>query len=155
MAGKRKGLGADHREAIARSAPLRTIEQIDRHVVSSVSPAARKSVPRDTIDWALSLIELAFEHGSPEEAHAAVDRAFEWLGKPDKVTRDSPLANVPGVSVRIANMLEAASIHTVSHYLDCSEARLLLIENFGHKGREELARVLKEAGFTRAEAVTV
>ena len=55
-----------------------------------------------------------------------------------------------GLSVRTTNCLEERCIFTVHDLLNCTQADLLSISNFGEKTLEEVYKALEKIGFFRS-----
>jgi|LakMenE01Jun11ns_1017448.scaffolds.fasta_scaffold8140715_1 DNA-directed RNA polymerase subunit alpha len=55
-----------------------------------------------------------------------------------------------GLSVRTTNCLEERGIFTVHDLLNCTQADLLSISNFGEKTLEEVYKALEKIGFFRS-----
>ena len=56
------------------------------------------------------------------------------------------------VSLRTANILEAAGILTVKDLLNTPKHRLFKIKNFGNKALNEILRALKDLGIKKNDA---
>lgn len=107
-------------------------------------PAA---LPVELIGPALAMVEVAFNHGNEEEAHAAVRRVFAQAAPPDDVTLDSPLVDL-GLSIRITNSLEAAGVLTVRQLCELSVTEIYQRPNFGQKYVDAIRTALGKYGWT-------
>jgi DNA-directed RNA polymerase alpha subunit len=112
------------------------------------------ALPVELIGPALAMVEIAFNHGNEEEAHAAVRRVFAQAGPPQTVTLDSPLCDL-GLSLRITNSLEADGVLTVRQLCELSVTEICRRPNFGQKYLDAIRTALGKHGWTlRYESAT-
>lgn len=99
------------------------------------------------------MVEVAFNHGNEEEAHAAVRRVFAQAAPPEAVTLDSPLCDL-GLSLRITNSLEADGVLSVRQLCDLTVSDVYHRPNFGQKYVDAIRTALGKHGWTlRYESV--
>jgi DNA-directed RNA polymerase alpha subunit len=111
------------------------------------------ALPVELIGPALAMVEVAFNHGNEEEAHAAVRRVFASVAPSDTVTLDSPLVDL-GLNLRITNSLEADGVLTIGQLCEMTVTEIYHRPNFGRKYADAIREALAKHGWTlRYESV--
>ena len=104
------------------------------------------ALPVEVIGPALARVEVAFCHGNREEAHAAIDQAFDSHEETD-VTLDSPIGDL-GLPIRYTNSLESAGIATIRDLTEWSIQQLHAIRNCGTATTNMIQVALEKHGWS-------
>jgi DNA-directed RNA polymerase alpha subunit len=127
---------------------------MSHHKIENSRPTLERwptALPAELIGPALAQVEIAFNHGNIEEAHAAVDRVFEAIAAPPvQVTLESPLIEL-GLPVRVVNELEEAGVLTVRGLCEESIWSLGNIRNFGPLKVQEVVDAVERHGYRLRE----
>jgi hypothetical protein len=93
----------------------------------------------------LRLVELNFERGNPEGAHAAVDAAFRAAAANYQVTIVTPLGDI--MTPSFAGILDSMGIVTVSDLLQTTPEELMRIGQIGAVSCAHAQSILQRHGF--------
>lgn len=132
---------------------------MSHHKIENSRPTLERwptALPAELIGPALAQVEIAFNHGNIEEAHAAVDRVFEAITAPPvQVTLESPLVDL-GIPLRLVNSFQADGIMTIRQLCELNVTEVTGRRNFGTRNTEAIKLALSRHGWSlRHEAVTV
>lgn len=76
-------------------------------------------------------------------------------GSKDRLSDDTKIDNIDGLSIRTRNCLMAENLNTVAEVVNKTETQLLMTPNFGRRSLNELKEVLARGGRTLAKAPSV
>lgn len=112
---------------------------------------------QDLLAAELRLIEANVLAQRWDACHRAIDRlkAEALIARPWKLPLADRMELTPhqiGITIRVANAIEAAGLETVAHLLDATEQQILAIPNFGQLSIVEVRDQLKKLFRNEARA---
>lgn len=96
------------------------------------------------------MVELSILSRQPDQAYAAVDRAFDLMRDAFRPTPDAPLESI--LSLRIAAILASAGITTIADLQRESRDSLVRINQIRYRSVDLIERELRRHGYRLGES---